>query len=355
MRYNANKLPSSLLDNIAQGSEIRLFRKGENETEEKLVWAGEIDIIDKEVDARGQKSYVLTIKHWGEVFFKNRYVTNTVGVATDESTIAWDDVVDHIQTTVPSGFTAAQVDWGITQGTLETTGNNRTRTYVQDEALKILQQLADVPDIGGNPQRLRGFRLLPDLLEDDYNTFTYEAEYGITRNVTYISSTIKNIKTITKLSQYANLVTALGAAGIQQQATSTDTSAKDFYKLREKLISRTNIPDTATLLENAEDELATREQIPVTYKIALVENDPNVGKYRTGDLISIKYVDEDGFMNIDQTFRVYKIDINIDDKGIEQATIDIADNKPVNLQTDTADALAGFIDNADIRFINLEK
>ena len=41
----------------------------------------------------------------------------------------------------------------IDDGVYEITGNVRVRQYQEDVALKILQQISQVEDIGGNPQK----------------------------------------------------------------------------------------------------------------------------------------------------------------------------------------------------------
>jgi hypothetical protein len=357
LTYNANKLPSTLKDNIILGNEIRVFRKGANDLVRKLVYAGEIVNIAKVIENKDQKSYRIKIDPNGNKLGK-RTVTKTISVAKEESTIAWDDIVNETQLdTVGGAFTAAQVTFGITQGTLETTGNNRTREFDQDNPLKVLAQLADAPDIGGNPQRLRGFRITPDLVTDTYNVFSWEATYGTDRSgdIIYTRFNITRIVTEQNIEQYANRVITLGAGGLQDAQNSTNTTDLDKFKMRQLLINKTNIKNSDDLEEASVEELATRELRPTTLQIEIIPNDTLIGQFTTGDIIRIKYEDVENFINIDANYIVFGIRIRIESNGIEQATLDLAAEKPVSVKEEPASQITSFITKANQRFIELEK
>lgn len=354
--HNGNNLESLLYTNLAKGSELRVYRQGEMDSSLRLIWAGELQKITKSVDNQDVKTYDIEVEPWGNVFFKNRFVTTTF-TTTEESVIA-SGIVNYIQTETFSGaFTASQVDWGITIGTLETTGNVRTRVYVDDEALKMLQQLADAADIGGNPQRVRAFRLSPTLTRSDLSVFSYEAEYGQVRNVTLTNPVIDSIKEISDLGDYANRVIATGE-GTNATANSINTTDLDFYKMRQKFESANNTSDATTLQEIADGALDTSEAAlgDKVYQVELVENNIFTGMFECGDTIGIQYLDpEDGFINIDATFQVYEININFDKEGREKTSIKVSQTKPQSLQLDNVDKFITRVNDNNERLTVLEK
>lgn len=256
-------------------------------------------------------------------------------------------------------YTPYQVDWGITEGTIDTTSNVRDRTYVDDQALKILQQLANVRDTVGNPQRLRGFRLTPDLIDDSYNEFSYEVNYGTDRTseIIYTSPLIKTVKEIDSLNDYANRVTANGSPNTAPQtAYSTDATELAKYKLRHIYVSKTNVETPDALMEAAEEELQTRLESVTFYQVQMIEDDPYVGLYTTGDILTINYTDEEGFIVLENLpMYVFGIDISYNGEGVEVTSLTVAISRPTNMSLGLADKLANSINSTNDRISELEK
>ena len=352
--HNANDITDEIRENLIEGSELRVFFKGENEDDLKLIWAGEIQRINRTIGENDVKLFTVAVKHWGNVFLKNRFITKTF-TSEEEEDIAW-GLIDETQTDTFSGtYTADQVDWGIQQGVLEATSNTRTKTYAEDEILKSLRQLANLEDVTPNPQRLRGFRLTPDLTDERYHYLEYEAEYGEVKNITYTDPSISNISEVTDATKIANRIVANGASGLQETAASTDQDHLDFWKLRQAFISRTNVTTSSELQDEADAELEVRLNPDILYNFKLVDNDQFVGEYRVGDTIGIIFEDDEGFISLDTTMQVYEIKMKIDEKNVLKTDLVISINRPNSIETkDFNKLLIEIIQNSD-RLTELEK
>jgi hypothetical protein len=357
--YNANNIDPIIQEFLIDGAEIRVYRRGYDENEYRLIAAGEIQDLSLAISNNNTKTYRGKIVPWALVFLPKRFITaNFVG--QEEADIAW-NIINSVQTDTYSGtYTLNQIDMGITQGILNNTGNIRDRKYTNQPALTMLQQLSNVKDIGGNPQRLRGFRISPDLIDDDYLKFRYFAEYGTERDITYTNNSIDSVNVTSQTSKTSNRVEANGADGTTPQYA-TDTTNMDFWKLRTSQISKTNIETDATLLESAEEELSVRILPEKLYKIGIANNDPFTGKYRVGDLIYIRYNDKDkdgnrtGLLDIDEQLRVYKIDLSFNEKSIEKTSIVVAKERPISVNTNTTDKLVSKLNDTELRLTNIEK
>ena len=341
--HNANSIQSEVLSNLVCGAEIRIIRN------DNLVFAGEIRIVEKIVDEQGKKTIRIHFIDWGKVYFATRFVTKIFS-STAESAIAW-GIIDEIQTNTQGGlFTASQVDWGIQQGELAS-GNIRDRTYSNSQVLKALQQLANVLDIGGG-DTIRGFRLTPDLVDHRYHYFIWENPYGTTRSVTYTNPVIQEMNMITSAEKIATQVIANGD-GIDSTATSTTTSINDKWKFRRSYISRTTVSDSAQLAEEASAELDITTQIPSIISFKPVPNDVFTGQYRVGDTIHIKY--DDDFIEVDDDYIVWGIDVSYSENGIESTDITIATARPAVENTHIVDKLVSTIQSNSQRLDDIER
>lgn len=350
--YNAKDIDQELLANLVIGAELRIFRKKHYGNDLKLIYAGEIQTVDKSVDQEDNKLITCEVIPWGSIFFTTRFITKTYLNQAEED-IAW-DIIDTIQTdTLGGALDINQVNWGIIRDTEESSGNVRERNYEDGEPLTLFQQLADVNDIEPNPQRIRGFRLSPDLTDNRFNYWQWQANYGTSRNVTYISESIESIHEISSIKNLANKIVANGKDALQEDAITEDQSNLSFYRLRQAYISKTNISTSDELEESAVNELAVRQSPPAIYSIELSKNDYLTGEYRVGDYIQIKY--DDGFISVDDTFQVYSINISYDGNGIETTKLVISQAKPVSTATSIGEKLVENISATNSRLTNLEK
>jgi len=359
--YNGNNVDQTIIDNLIKGSEIRIFRKGDNDTSEKLVWTGEITDPKRTINPDREITYNIQAHQWSDIYFTNRFITTSF-VSTEESLIA-KGIIDEMQSNTQGGtFTIAQVNWGITFGTLETTSNIRDRTYVDDQVLKILNQLANTQDIGGNPQRIRGWRLSPDFLDQSQNVFSWYANIGTVRsNIVYNNPVIKDLTITSTIKGMANQVIGLGANSLRSTQTSSDIANLDFYKLRQGLASLTNIETQNSLDNSTANELAQRGLPADVFTFSPTENDPLTGTYREGDIVTIQFTDSNGVMNLSKEIRVYEIAISWDGSGVERNNLVVAEysnaneQKPASLSVTPDRKLIGGMTTQESRLDELEK
>lgn len=349
---NANKIDSTLLEYLKEGSEIRIYRKKYYGDSLELIYAGEIQVPEKTEDEKLNRTIKCEVTANGEVYLTNRFITKQY-TQIEENEIAW-DVINEIQTDVKEGaFTLAQVNWGITRGSEEATENIRDREYEDMEVLNALQNLANVLDTDGNPQRLRGFKLSPDITTHTYNVWQWCANLGTSKNITYTNSSIKKVKSVKSIKALKNRITALGKDDLRQSANSASTPELDRLKMREGFISKTDVTTLGEITDIALDELSVRKNPPTIYSIELIENDYFIGEYGIGDYINIEYSSD--FLPISGTFQVFEINISLDENGIEKASIVIAQAKPLSTETESSDKLASFIKRSNKRLLDLEK
>jgi hypothetical protein len=131
-----------------------------------------------------------------------------------------------------------------------------------------------------------------------------------------------------------------------------------FYKIREKILSFPNITTSALLREKALAELEQSIRLLDRWDIELVENEENTGRYRVGDIISIRYQDQDGLLDVDTTARVYGIDISYDDRGVENVKLDLsfsADRRSLIKSRDPQQRLINKVLDSSDRLTELEK
>lgn len=323
---NGNSLSNEETNNLIEGSRIYVYFKGEEDEELRLIQIQEIKDPQINNTNKNEKTYTVICEHIGNVFLKNRYITKTY-ISEEEEDIAW-DIINTIQTDTKSGaFTLDQVDWGITQGILEVTTNTRDRTYIKDEALKALKQLSNLLDVSPNPQRLRGFRLYPDLLNDSIFVFDYFAEYGQNRNITLGNTDILNIDITSSFQTYKNRIIGVGQTSTTDQiANSTNTDDLNLYRMRETIFNSFNSQTNANLLDETEQELERLETIVKIYTINLIDNLQYIGQFRCGDSLRIIYNNNNLDINIDDTFIVFGIFLSIDEKNNTKIKMNIAEN-----------------------------
>lgn len=353
--HNADRLDPILYDNLIEGSELQIYRQGEFQDSLRLIWAGELQEPTKTKNTQNVKTYNIEVENWGNVFLTSRFVTKTF-TSEEEEDISWGIINDTQTNTFGGTFTADQVNWGITQGVLEVTNNTRDRTYVDGQVLQLLQQLADVKDRAGNPDRVRGFRLSPTLTRSAYHEFTYHANYGVERNITLTDIQFDNVKEKGGLKNYANRIVATGATE-QKIANSTDTEALNFYKMRQAFRSKNNIKTATELQEAADGELLTAEQSlgKKFYAFVLDENNVFTGEYECGDILNIQMTDDDGFIIIDSQFQVYEIDITFNSSGIETTQLKVSETKPQNLDFSIEEQFVMQVVGNNSRITELEK
>lgn len=349
MTINANGLSTFDFHALQFGSQIRVFRKGFSDTAFRLVYEGEIRNVSKVNDSVKKKEIKFDLYPAREIL-KQRFITKTF-TSEEEADIIW-GIINETQTNTLSGnFTASQASLDIKKGAFDTSNNIRTRTYDNDNVRDALENIVKVKDTSGNPQRLRNYRISPDFIENSYRVASYEADFGITRKVTYLSPSIRNFS-LTENFEYANHVIAVGKNGLVQQAFSVNEGQKNNYRLKTKVVTDNSLTTAPEVLELAEETLALSERFPVFFEFQIPDSDELTGLYRVGDSVRVKYKDE--FFDVDASLKVLNIDVGYREDN-ESVKLKVAEQEPATLNTTKVEKLSEYISNGRKEIYNLSK
>ena len=154
---------------------------------------------------------------------------------------------------------------------------------------------------------------------------------------------------------FTNRVVAVGENSITATSTTSDTNNLNFFKVRQRYISKWNVSDVSTLQEIADEELQKRINPESLYFLKLAKNDQFTGLYRVGDLIRVRYADNDNFIDINTTLRVFEIDISFNEQGVEQTRLVVAENKPLYLEQTAGDKIVSVLKNTQNRLDEIER
>lgn len=347
--YNLNNINANIKNGLILGNEVRVIRDG------KLVYAGEIQKITKTGTLAGfeeLKTAKVVVRHWGEVFLKKRFITKTYS-NKDERDI-FEDVLDITNTDTTL---TTQVNTGITFGSSLASNNLRNRSYVDDQLLKIFQQLVAVQDTSGNPQRFRGFRVSPDMTHNDYRVLYYEPEIG--QQITgfeYKQPVITKIQERSfDLQHYSNSVVYQGQS-INVTTTTTNTPELNRYKLRQSYQKAYNVTTSGTLGELGQEFLQKAIDKINVYDIDFGPNDPFTGQYTVGDQIRIQYTDSDLGINLNTFFYVLEMEVRVDVFGVEFVSLKLVKDRPLSQEyNDGAVKLVEDINRINSDLIDLNK
>lgn len=351
--HNMNNIDSTVRDNLVTGSQVYIYRKGFFDNNLKLVYIGEIQRVTRSITSDNAKQSSVGLRPIPLALLSKRYITKTYTTEQEEN-IAWDLINEANTDTYFGAFTTAQVATGITQGTLNATSNQRSLIYTHDNILESLQELVELADVSPNPQRVRGFRIAPDLITPTPLLFSYEANYGEDRSnsVIYTNETIDTITATDDISRYGNRVYVLGQGSTNEVVNSTNATQLNELKMREKVVSLNNTSDSTRLIDFGTNILNIQENQNTIYEINTVANDPFIGTYREGDRIRIKFIDD--YISLDDVFRVESIQVSLSQDNKENAQIKISKEKPLVENITVAGKIAEFLENTDRRLFNLE-
>lgn len=221
----------------------------------------------------------------------------------DAGSIAW-DLINTVQSDVNG-------DFGITQGTIETSVD-RTISYERKSVKEAIEDLA-LADNGFDFEvdENKVFNVFyPQRGQDNSDSIVFR----------YPSQHLNQVREIRDASELANKVHAIGSGfGLEEISAERDnTSSQSVFNIRERIEPIKDMPN-ATVLGDIADELVNRfGSIIPYYQLNFINSDdfvPNIGDFNVGDTIGLK-IDEDYF-EIDQAFRVFEIDIKIEDNDQE--------------------------------------
>ncbi len=294
------KFTVSLSDDKVDGNmiqvgkrEVYVYREGTR------VWGGIMTMVDGSLTPN-QDNMTVYAKGFME-YFKARYTDDSrIFSATDAGAIAW-TLIDESQT-LTNG------DFGITEGTIETSVN-RDRTYEYKNIYDAIVQLSEVQN---------GFDFEITAAKE-FNV--YYPQRGDDLSDSQIFKWGKNIKEVKRFlhdfSEPVNEVTVLGTG--LATATRTASQSKTDYNLRQLIYPYKDV-EGVSFLEAKGDEILNRFARPNReYEIVQIpESYPTYGVVQMGDWVRIE-VAYGNYLEIADVVRINQMIINVD-KGLETIT-----------------------------------
>lgn len=273
--------------------QVKIYR------DNRLVWAGEQ--AHRSVTLDDTKGELVTLVCYDYIEqFNNRYTLAVVDYnEVDAGQIAW-DLIDDSQNLTDG-------DLGITQGTIEST-QERIRSYYNQNIMEAIINLSNV--IGGFDFEITDDKVFNVYskkgLDRSANTFF---EYGVNMQSPQIEDDFTN-----PVNEAIMLGEGFGAT--QLRTTVVNPTARSVNKLRQFRVSDPDVSESDTLYEKGEEVLRRYKQPLINITFKQVQNTrPFYGSIELGDSISIKIVK--GIYNINNVFRVYEKQVDLDNDGKE--------------------------------------
>lgn len=287
--------PTVLL--IPNSTEVRL-RRGQS-----YLSGGQVTYIETYLAANQN---TISVRATGFLnLFKDRY-TSAIFTATDGSAIA--------SSLITTSQTGTNADFGVTIGTLATTGNH-DRSYNQTNIKDALQNMTDVQT---NPF---DFEFTYD---KRFNTY---ARMGSQRPeiIFEYPGNINSARIPLDGTGTANQITVLGSGfGTDASAfvTVNSTASQANYKIRQKIVTSNAKTDPTELTEDGNTELA---MWAFPTEIPQVEVDGNVAPFITdygiGDYVQVRFIGHRWLDHINALYRIEKFVLNVDSSDNESITL----------------------------------
>lgn len=268
------------------------------------VVAGEITYVRGIADVH-QHWLEVRARGWFSILEKRFTASSRVFTATDAGTIA---------STLINETNAVNAT-GITIGGIQATVN-RTRTYEYKQVAEAIIQETEV--LGGFDFEVTPLKVF-NVYAQQGSTTPIQFEYG--KDVKVLSAPIDG-------SKIANEVIARGQGNGSQQLVVTvdDAGSQTGYKLRQNVASYSDVKETATLTQHAQEDLRSFATPFIVPQITLYENmdatQPTLKRdFWVGDLFTVTALDK--FFSVLQggTYRIDAIDVNVDENDVEQIGI----------------------------------
>ena len=218
---------------------------------------------------------------------------------------------------------------------------------------------------GKNKDRVRGFRISPNLKDSNRFVFDYFAQIGEEAGVTFGRNDIGDANIL--LSQKARTTSVIvnGDGSSSVIITTNDLQNLNKFGFRQRSVSLTNEPDTNVLAQFGERQLNEGLNSQSEVSIKLSNNNPKVGLFTTGDIVNILYTNRDlnGFEKrdfvIDKKVRIVETSISFNNNSkIESANIKVTNFSgflaPNKNASDSSEALANNLNRLNNRVTNLE-
>ena len=216
-----------------------------------------------------------------------------------------------------------------------------------------------------NTDRVRGFRISPNLKDPNKFVFDYFSQIGEDNNIVFNRDDISNAKILFSQKNKTTSVIVNGKNTSSVMVSTQDLEILNKFGYRQRAVNLTNEPDTNILSQFGQRQLDEGLKSQSEVAISLSENNPNIGLFTVGDIASIKYTNRDirGLeirdFTIDKKVRIVEINIKYNfTSSIEKPSIKVTDfsgflasNKN---SEDNSEALANNFSRLNNRVSNLE-
>lgn len=271
---------------------------------ELLIWAGEQASRQGNLDDKAGNWVIIYCYDWIEQLNSRYTAEEVIYTDTDAGAIAW-DLIDDTQAQTNG-------DFGITEGTIDTT-MNRDRTYYNKNILEAIIELSNV--INGFDFEINTSKV--------FNVYDFQ---GVDRSNSVILEYGLNITTMRIMEDFSKIVNRgiilgdTGYIGDSLRVERNDTDAQALYKVREALSNETTTSETDTLQEKG-DALIRKYQLPL-YKISMNivrGGTPSIADFAIGDIIRL--IVKTGIYDLNEKFRVFEWTLTYADDNTE--TLDL--------------------------------
>ena len=272
-----------------------------------VFFAGQILFFKREVNSISAEISVKALGFFWLLSTRFAGLTSDrVFTATDAGAIAW-TLIDETQD-LTNG------DFGFTQGTIQTS-LNRTLTYTRKSIKEAIEDLAFAD--GGFDFEVDENKILnifyPFKGSDKTDTVIFR----------YPGPQIQSISEEqdgTKLANHA-LIIGKGWGTDELNVERDNTDSQSALKRRDKIVTVKDIDNATVLGDIADEVINVFGSVNPVLKINYNDNSrgPDLSTFVVGDFINLKI--EEDFWSSEQTFRIFEIHVNVDNRDKEKITL----------------------------------
>lgn len=306
LKYDLNNI-ESLVSDIGIGfwdlfalnrNEIVIYRDDSPISAGQIYYARPLYGVDRQViDIRAVG--------WLELLAKRFTGAEVTYSGIDAGQIAWDAIDDSQNLT--------DGDFGITQGTIQASVN-RDRTYYSKNIKDLIIQLSEVQN---------GFDF-EFTWDKQFNVYYPKIGSRLTDVIFRFPGNIKEFSFERDGTDMANEITTVGAGSGTDTltATATDTSSRSTYKLRQDRRDFSDVIESATLTQHAEEELRVRRTFIDMPDIVLDGNrSPEFGSYNIGDEVLLESENQSVLGPANDYWRIDAMTLTVDENDSEEVRV----------------------------------
>lgn len=301
-------------------NEVRVKRNAP--TGATYLCGGRIDYV--ETSGSGvDKTVNVTVNGFLNMFKDRFYEVQKVHTGVEASTILW-TAINESQTAsanfyAPTLPSAANCDFGVTQGTLDTIGN-KDRTYEVGKNVKdILVQMTELQTTA------------TDIYFTYDKTFNAVVRQGSDRPG-IVFETGKNIidyKLPIDSQEISNRVITTGSGteggGTLVQSIVTDSNSQINYRVRQHVQQFNSISEETTLSDHGNGYLqATKDPLNTPEVSVLLGDDLNVTDFWVGDRVTVNITESDLLDDPSGFYKIEQIQLDISDEDEESAKLTLS-------------------------------